>query len=135
MSLRAILRCLLGALYAYAGYRHIASPDPFIRITPAWVPFREAVVFWTGIAELLSSAGLMQPWSPIARKAAGISLAIYAICVFPANLNHFAMDLARADHGWGLAYHIPRMFAQPLIVWLALWTGGVTDWPLRRRPV
>ena len=41
--------------------------------------------------------------------------------------------MARPDNGLGLAYHIPRMFAQPIIVWWALWAGGVTDWPFRRR--
>ena len=90
-------------------------------------------MLWTGIAEILGAIGLAQPWSKRTRRAAGIGLALYAVCVFPANINHFAIDMARADGGWGLAYHVPRMFAQPLLVWLALWGGGVTDWPLRRR--
>ena len=46
-----------------------------------------------------------------------------------------ALDMARPDNGLGLAYHIPRMIAQPIIVWWALWVGGVTDWPFRRRHV
>ena len=49
-------------------------------------------------------------------------------------MNHFALDMARADGGLGLAYHVPRMIAQPLIIWLALWVGEATDWPLRRTP-
>ena len=87
----------------------------------------------TGIAELLGAAALLQPWSLRLRRAGAIGLALYAICVFPANINHFAMDMAREDGGLGLAYHIPRMFAQPVIVWLALWCGEVIDWPFRRR--
>ena len=43
------------------------------------------------------------------------------------------MDLAREDGGAGLAYHVPRMVAQPIIVWLALWVGEVTNWPFPRR--
>ena len=44
------------------------------------------------------------------------------------------IDLARVDGGGlPLAYHLPRLAAQPLIVWAALWAGGVTDWPLRWR--
>ena len=66
--------------------------------------------------------------------AGGIGLAIYAVCVFPANINHFALDMAQPDGGLGLGYHLPRMFAQPILVWLALWTGGVTNWPFARRP-
>jgi uncharacterized membrane protein len=53
--------------------------------------------------------------------------------VFPANIHHFALDMARADHGLGLAYHGPRMLLQPVLVWLALWTGEVLQWPSRDR--
>jgi hypothetical protein len=30
------------------------------------------------------------------------------------------IDMERADGGLGLAYHIPRMIAQPVIIWLAI---------------
>ena len=131
--IRAILRWLLAVFYAVAGYLHLVQPEPFLGITPEWVPVREAVIFWTGVAEIAGAAALAQPWSANLRKAGAIGLALYAVCVFPANINHFAMDMARVDGGLGLAYHLPRMVAQPVLVWLALWVGGVTDWPRRRR--
>lgn len=130
---RTGLRWFLVALYALAGVLHVAKPAPFLGITPHWVPFPATVILWTGIAELAGATGLAQPFSPALRRAAGIGLALYAVCVFPANINHFIMDMQRADHGLGLAYHVPRMIAQPLLVWLALWTSGATEWPLRRR--
>ena len=123
----------LAILYAVAGYFHLTRPDPFISITPQWVPFPATVIFWTGLAEFAGAAGLIQPFSAALRRAAGIGLALYAICVFPANIHHFIMDMHRADHGFGLGYHIPRMLLQPVLVWLALWASGVTDWPFRRR--
>ena len=131
---RAVCRVVLALLYGLAGYMHLARPEPFLSITPDWVPLAPEVIFWTGVAELLGAAGLLQPWSAPVRRAAAWGLAAYAVCVFPANINHFAMDMARPDGGLGLAYHVPRMFAQPVVVWLALWSGGVTDWPWRRRP-
>ena len=33
---------------------------------------------------------------------AGCGLALYALCVWPANFNHMALDMARADHGASL---------------------------------
>lgn len=131
--IRTGLRFLLALFYALAGWQHLANPDPFLTIMPEQVPWPEAVVFWTGIAELLGAAALAQPISARLRKAAGIGLALYALCVWPANINHFAMDMARPDGGLGLAYHVPRMIAQPVLIWLALWVGDVTDWPFRRR--
>ena len=133
MTARTALRWLLAGFYAVAGYFHLTAPEPFLRIMPGWVPFAPQVVLWTGVAELLGAVGLAQPWSPGLRRAAGMGLALYAVCVYPANVNHMLLDFARPGHGWGLAYHIPRLLAQPLLVWLALWAAEVTDWPFHRR--
>lgn len=131
---RTVLRWVLALFYAFAGYQHLVQPAPFLSIMPAWVPWPEAVVWWTGVAELLGAAGLVQPWWPRLRRWAGIGLALYALCVWPANMNHFALDMAKPDGGLGLAYHVPRMIAQPVIIWLALWVGGATRWPFRPNP-
>ncbi|WAT17666.1 DoxX family protein [Aurantiacibacter sp. MUD11] len=131
--IRVALRYLLALFYAYAGYRHLVGPEPFLTITPGWVPFPEAVVFWTGIAEIAGAITLAQPLSRRLLQAGAIGLALYALCVWPANVNHMLMDMAREDGGWGMAYHVPRMIAQPLIIWLALWTGLVIDWPFGKR--
>ncbi|MBH5321891.1 DoxX family protein [Aurantiacibacter sediminis] len=131
--IRAGLRILLAVFYAYAGYRHIVDPQPFLLITPFWVPQREAVILWTGVAEIAGALALLQPFLTRLRIAGGFGLALYALCVWPANINHMFMDMARPDGGWGFAYHIPRMIAQPLIIWLALWVSGAIDWPFRAR--
>ncbi len=130
--IRTVLRWVLALFYFVAGVIHLANPAPFLTIMPGWVPAPEAVVWWTGVAEILGAVGLVQPFSERLRQWAAWGLAAYALCVFPANINHFAIDMARSDGGGlGLAYHVPRMFAQPAIIWLALWTGRCL--PLRRR--
>jgi uncharacterized membrane protein len=130
---RPVLRWLLALLYAVAGWFHLTSPDPFLRIMPGFVPWPEMVVRLTGLAEFAGAAALAQPLSPGLRRAGGWGLALYALAVWPANINHFALDMAKPDPGLGLAYHVPRMLLQPVLIWLALWTGGVTDWTWRRR--
>jgi uncharacterized membrane protein len=122
--IRTVLRVTLALFYAAAGYAHLAQPEPFLLITPDWVPYPEAVVFWTGIAEIAGALALIQPFAPRLRQAAGWALALYALCVWPANINHFAMDMARPDGGLGLVYHVPRMLAQPMLIWLAIWVGA-----------
>lgn len=129
--IRVVLRWLLAAFYAFAGVIHLINPAPFLTITPDWVPAPLAVVLLTGVAEILGAIGLVQPFSRKLRQAAGWGLALYALCVWPANINHFAMDMARADGGLGLGYHVPRMFVQPVIIWLALWVGECL--PLRSK--
>ncbi len=127
---RVILRWIVATFYLAAGVVHLVNPAPFLAIIPAWVPAPEAVVLWTGVAEILGSIGLVQPFSKPLRRASGWGLAAYALCVWPANINHLLIDMAKADGGLGLAYHVPRMFAQPVIIWLALWVGECG--PLRR---
>ena len=129
---RGVVRWLLAALYLTAGVFHVARPQPFLGIIPHWVPWPVTVVLLTGLAELAAVPALLQPWSKPLRHAAGIGLAVYAVCVYPANVNHMLIDLTKPDHGLGLAYHIPRLLAQPLVVWAALWAGEVIDWPWRR---
>ena len=121
--IRAALRWVLAVFYGAAGVLHLVKPTPFLTIMPAWVPAPEAIVALTGVAELAGAIGLLQPFSSALRRWAGVGLALYALCVWPANINHFIMDMARADSGLGLAYHVPRMIAQPVIIWLALWVS------------
>jgi uncharacterized membrane protein len=129
--MKPALRWLLAAFYFIAGVIHLATPAPFLTIMPGWVPAPSAVVLLTGVAEILGAVGLAQ-WSSLPlRRAAGWGLALYALCVWPANINHFMLDMAKSDGGLGLAYHVPRMFAQPAMIWLALWVGECL--PLRRR--
>lgn len=131
-GLRRVARWFLALLFLIAGAFHLAKPGPFVGILPAWVPMGEQVVFWTGLTEAAGALALVQPWSGKLRRAAAMGLALYAVCVFPANVQHMLLDLARPDRGLGLVYHVPRLMVQPLLVWLALWSGGVVDWPFGR---
>lgn len=133
--IRTALRWLLALFYFVAGVAHLRSPAGFIAITPDWVPSPAAVVAFTGIAEIVGAIGLLIPRSLIgwARPAAGIGLALYALCVWPANFNHAFNNIPLGGTTASWWYHGPRLAAQPLIIWLALWVSEATDWPLRRR--
>ncbi len=128
-GVRDIARSVLAAAFLAAGVLHLLLPAPFLGITPAWVPWPNYVIRLTGVAEVLGAIGLM---TPRLRQAAGLGLALYAVCVFPANIKHAADSLGdpHAVLGWG--YHAPRLAFQPVIVWWALWVGQVIDWPLKR---
>jgi uncharacterized membrane protein len=130
--IRIILRWLLAVFYLLAGVIHLINPAPFTAITPDLVPFKYEVVILTGVAEIIGAIGLMQIWSMPLRRLAGLGLALYALCVFPANINHMFMDMARVEPVLGWGYHAPRMVAQPVLIWLALWVSSVIHWPFQR---
>ena len=116
----------MAAFYAGAGILHLTVPDKFLPIVPNWVPFPTAVILITGICELAGSLALLT--RPL-RRLAGVMLAAYAVCVFPANIKHAidGIDLPPIPNSWW--YHTPRLALQPLLVWAALFCSGVIDWP------
>ena len=126
---RAAMRWIMAAFYAVAGVVHLASAPAFLPIVPTWVPYPEKVILVTGVCELAGAAGLLtRRW----RWWAGVMLALYAVCVFPANIKHAVQGIVVPQLPASWWYHGPRLLAQPVIVWWALFCAGVIDWPWRR---
>jgi len=126
---RAVLRWLMIAIYAAAGAGHLAAPDAFLPIVPEWVPFPREVILVTGLCELAGAAALA---TTRLRRLAGIMLALYALCVWPANIKQALWHIAVPpipDTWW---YHAPRLAFQPVLIWWALFCSGAIDWPWRR---
>ena len=126
---RVGFRILLAIFYLGAGILHLVSPRGFLAIMPDWVPFPHFIVAFTGIAEIAGAVGLLIPQL---RKCAGIGLALYALCVWPANFNHAINGISVGGEALGWWYHGPRLAFQPVLIWLALWAGQVIDWPFPR---
>ncbi len=123
---RAAARAALICFYLIAGVAHLTVPDGFLRVVPEWVPFPEFTVLATGLCEI---AGALALAVPRLRRAAGIALALYAVCVFPANVKHAIDGLAYGQNALGWWYHLPRLALQPAIVWWALFAGEAARWP------
>jgi uncharacterized membrane protein len=124
------MRLLLTVFYLLAGILHLVSPSGFVRIVPAFLPCPQFIVLITGLCEIAGAVGLMVRGL---RLAAGIGLAAYAVCVFPANVNHAVNMISVGglpDTWW---YHAPRLAFQPVLVWWALYSSGVTTWPFSSR--
>jgi uncharacterized membrane protein len=82
---RSLALLLLVAIYAPFGVLHVLSPHGFLRIMPPGIPFPREVVIFTGLCEIAGAVGLLIPRT---RRLAGIMLALYALCVWPANIWH-----------------------------------------------
>lgn len=126
MNLRFAMLLMMSAFYLGAGVLHLTSPQGFIKIVPSFVPWPAAIVWLTGLAEIAGALGLLVPQL---RPAAGIGLALYAFCVFPANINHAynVVDVGGLPNSWW--YHGPRFALQPVLIWWALYCSRVVNWP------
>ncbi|KHJ55681.1 hypothetical protein LA66_03275 [Aureimonas altamirensis] len=117
---RKAARLLLAAFFALAGAAHFAYADALARIVPPFIPAPVLVVQLTGLAELAGAFGLL---TRRFRRAAGIALALYCLCVWPANFYHALLDW-RSGTGLPITYHALRLPLQPLLIAWCLWVGG-----------
>ena len=125
---RAGLRFALVAFYYLAGVWHLTIPSDFVPIVPPWVPAAHSVVVGTGCCELLGATGLL---IPKLRRFSGVMLALYAGCVFPANVSQALGHIPFRGHAVGWTFSGPRLALQPFVVWWPLYCVGVIDWPFR----
>ena len=83
---------------------------------PDYIPYHKAMVFWSGVAEILGGLGIMIPFT---RAYAGWGLILLLLAVFPANIDMFIK--AYQKHGmtsytWITLLRLPLQFA--LIYWV-----------------
>ena len=84
MKLRYVGLAIVFLWFAVGGVFHFVTPDAFVRIVPPYVPYPLAMVYSSGVFELLGAIGILLPkW----RRAAGIGLFVLTICVTPANVH------------------------------------------------
>jgi len=122
-------RLLIAAIYAPFGILHILHSHGFLAIMPPVIPFPREIVIVTGVCEIVGAVGLLIPRT---QRLAGIMLALYAVCVWPANLYHAfsGMTVPPLPSSWW--YHGPRLLLQPVFIWAPLWAADVIQWPFRR---
>jgi uncharacterized membrane protein len=126
---RTVMRWIMAAFYIVAGVGHVLRPESLLPIVPDWVPLPRQVILVTGLCELAGAIALI---TARFRTLAGIMLALYALCVWPANIKHAVEHIALPpvpDSWW---YHGPRLALQPVLIWWALFCSGVIDWPWRK---
>ena len=79
---------LLALAFTFAGVTHFTGPEDFVAIVPPYLPAPLALVYISGVAEILGGLGVI-PF--VTRKWAGWGLIALLVAVFPANI-HMAMN-------------------------------------------
>ncbi len=123
---RGKARWAVALIYIGFGFFHLTFSNAFLPIMPPILPFPREIVLFTGVCEVAGGIGLL---IPATRRWAGGALALYAVCVFPANLYHAYAHVTVPGLPSSWWYHGPRLLLQPVFVWLALYVGKVIDWP------
>jgi len=123
---RTVLRWVLAIVFVVVGVVHLTQPEILLPIVPNWVPAPRLSILVTGACEIAGGLALL---THRLRRLAGIMLALYAVCVYPANIKHAFDNIPLGGNHLSWWYHGPRLAFQPVIVWWALFCGEVVTWP------
>jgi uncharacterized membrane protein len=77
------LRYVMGGLYVVAGAMHFVVPGVYVQVVPPSLPRPLALVYLSGIAEIVLGIGVIFPRT---RRVAAWGLVCLLIAVFPANV-------------------------------------------------
>jgi len=113
--LTSITRILCAAFYMGAGLAHFMNPEFYLRIVPPYLPWHDAIVYVSGVAEIALGALLLAP--RYSRLAAWGIIALL-LAVFPANI--YVYQNQHLIPGPPLV-HLLRLPAQGLLILWAFW--------------
>jgi uncharacterized membrane protein len=112
---RTISRWLLTLFMVGAGVNHFVNPAPYVAMMPDALPAHLALVYISGVAEILGGLGLILPAT---RRLAAWGLIALFVAIFPANLNMALNHLplgTRVLPSWALWARLPLQLL--LIAW------------------
>jgi uncharacterized membrane protein len=118
-KVRTALRWVLTVFFVGAGANHFIAPAAYVAMMPAVLPAPWALVYISGIAEMLGGLGLILPAT---RRLAAWGLIALLIAVFPANLNMAINHLplgTKTLPSWVLWGRLPLQLL--LIAWVAVY--------------
>ncbi|MBP1223679.1 DoxX family membrane protein [Flavobacterium sp. 1355] len=116
-------RILLGLFMISAAIGHFTfDREDFQAQVPNWVPLsKDLVVILSGVVEII--LGLAMIFLTRYKAQVGIALAVFYVLVFPGNIAQyingtpaFGLDTDQA--------RLLRLFFQPVLIFLALWSTG-----------
>ena len=115
--MKKVARFFAGPVMVAAGINHFVNPGFYLRMIPQALPAHEALVYGSGVAEILGALGTMHPRT---RRPAGWFLIALLVAVFPANV-YMAANPSRFSSipHWALLARLPLQVLFVYWVWLA----------------
>lgn len=105
----------LGIAFIFFFVGHFVKTEGMAEMLPPWVPFRLALIYFTGIVELLIGIALFLPrYQTLAAKLAILIFVVF----FPANIYAAINGIGLGGHQWGPIYLLIR---GPLQIILIAW--------------
>lgn len=78
-----VLLLIMAVLYVLAGINHFVKPEFYLRIMPDYLPWHLALVYLSGVAEIVLGIAVL---IPRLRRLAAWGIIALLVAVFPANV-------------------------------------------------
>lgn len=125
--IKAFFKILLGIFMLFAGISHLTvAREEFVAQVPVWIQFSpgftDFVVLASGVIEVLLGLSMLILWKEKGGWA-GAALAFFYLLIFPGNINQYVEHI----NAFGLdtdQARLIRLFFQPVLIFLALWSTG-----------
>jgi uncharacterized membrane protein len=111
----------ISVFFAFTAIGHFIRTQPMAAMLPPWAPYRVALIYVTGVLELL---GAIAVWIPSLMKLAGFCLILMLICILPANIYSAFERVDFGGHAAGPIYLLLRIPFQLFAIW---WTYLATE--------
>ncbi len=114
---RPYLPFIVAAAFSISGVIHLILPSTFTGIVPRALPAHRALVYLSGVAELICAIGLWRR-----QRWAGLAAALLLLLVWPANLQ----EAITAQQGHDVLTQVLTWARFPLqipLMWFALQSG------------
>ncbi len=118
---KRILLWVMGGFYIAAGVNHFVNPAFYLNIMPPYLPWHEALVLLSGIAEVVLGVAVLVP--PL-RRVAAWGIIVLLVAIFPANLHQAWNDVPMLGTEQSLG--VWRWVRLPLQGVLILWAWWYT---------
>ena len=109
---------VMAIMYVFAGLMHFVKPKLYMRVMPEYLPNHKALVFWSGIAEILLGIGLCIPVLKVISSYGIIAMLIVFLMV-----HLYILTGEKASTGipkWILILRIPLQFGLMYWAWVYL---------------
>jgi uncharacterized membrane protein len=112
--MKKIFAYIMGVTYLFAGFNHFWHTTFYTKMVDGFLPYPVALVYISGVAEMLCGLGLL---IPATRKAAAWGTIALLVAITPAHFNMIIHHEQWPDVPlWGLYLRLP---IQLLLIWWA----------------
>ncbi len=104
----------MALLYLAAGINHFVNPSFYEKIMPPYLSYHSALIFISGVCEVLFAILLLPPQT---RSRAAWLIILMLIAIFPANIQ-MAIDFYKQESSylWAAVLRLPLQF---ILIWWA----------------